>query len=113
MLWPLITTLYASILLFISIAGKLANFKSNYITTQQLAILCRWIGLVSITFAGLLWSTQYGWQDGLLFFAIATVGSFSLLYLSRPKLNKLVASSALIIAANFIFSTVKIITVVV
>jgi len=110
MIWLLITTFYSSILIFVSLGDPKNSKHKNALFTEQIASLCRIIGIVSLVFTGILWVTLHGWQYGLLALASTAIANFCLLFFTKNRLSQVVAGTTLLIGASFLVTTIKMVT---
>ena len=110
MIWLLITTFYSSILIFVSLGDPKSSQQKNPLFTQQIASLCRIIGIVSLAFTGVLCVTLHGWQYGLIALVTTAIANFSLLFFTKNRLSQVVAGTTLLIGCSFLVTTIKMVT---
>ena len=107
MVWLLITTFYASILIFVSLNPQLVVRDNKSILTQKTANLCGGIGVISLALSGLLWTTMYGWQYGLLSLAASAIANFALFFMNKNRLSQVIAGATLVVGGSFFVTTLN------
>lgn len=107
MIWLLITTFYSSLLIFISLNPSALAQKSKFVLTQQTTNLCGGIGIISLSLTGIMWTTFYGWQYGLVALISTVAANFALLFITKHRLSQVIAGATLMIGGSFLATTIN------
>ena len=111
MIWLLITTFYSSILLFIALNARMLTKGEPLKIPSHTSNICGIIGVISLTLTGILWTTVYGWQYGLLALVTIAIANYALLFLTKNRLSQVVAGATLLIGGSFLVTTINMVVV--